>query len=96
MAGVDAFAHGIRDQDVDDEAVALFAEHPGRGSRAGICRTGGVAEDLSWLSGTIPSAELQEMQDAATDRPAAQEAFAIQSAESRPAQFGRGADRLWD
>ena len=27
-AGIDAFAHGIRDQDVDDEVIALFKERP--------------------------------------------------------------------
>ncbi|MQA90969.1 MAG: amidohydrolase family protein [Gemmatimonas sp.] len=77
-AGVDAFAHGIRDQDVDDEVIALFQDHPevvlvpnmpGRG----------VAEDLSWLSGTVPPVELQEMQAASRDNPDAQEAFGIQA-----------------
>jgi imidazolonepropionase-like amidohydrolase len=27
-AGIDIFAHGIRDRDVDDEVVALFKQHP--------------------------------------------------------------------
>ena len=35
--------------------------------------------DLAWLNGTIPAEALQELQDAAIDRPAAQEAFAIQA-----------------
>jgi imidazolonepropionase-like amidohydrolase len=38
-----------------------------------------VALDLGWLSGTVPAAELQEMQEAQRDRPAAQEAFGIQA-----------------
>jgi imidazolonepropionase-like amidohydrolase len=38
-----------------------------------------VAADLSWLSGTVPAEELKKLQGAATDRPAAQQAFAIQA-----------------
>lgn len=77
-AGLDAFAHGIRDMDIDDEVVQLFRERPevvlvpnlpGRG----------VAADLSWLSGTIPADQLAEMQARSVDRPAAQEAFGIQA-----------------
>lgn len=76
-AGVDAFAHGVRDMDIDDEGLALFRDSdvvlvPNLGSR-------GVAEDLSWLSDTIPATELAELQAAATDRPDAQEAFGIQA-----------------
>jgi imidazolonepropionase-like amidohydrolase len=77
-AGVDAFAHSVRDMDIDEEFVALFNDRPNvvlvpnLGNR-------GVAMDLSWLSETIPAAELQEMQTAATDRPDSQETFAIQA-----------------
>ena len=39
----------------------------------------GVAVDLSWLGGTIPSAELAEMQAASMDRTAAQRSFGIQA-----------------
>ena len=77
QAGIDAFAHGVRDMDIDDEGLALFRDSnvvlvPNLGSR-------GVAEDLSWLSDTIPATELAELQAAATDRPDAQEAFGIQA-----------------
>ena len=77
-AGVDAFAHSVRDMDIDEEFVALFNDRPNvvlvpnLGNR-------GVAMDLSWLSETIPADELQEMQTAATDRPDSQETFAIQA-----------------
>ena len=77
QAGIDAFAHGVRDMDIDEEGLTLFRDSdvvlvPNLGNR-------GVAEDLSWLSDTIPSAELEELQAAATDRPDAQEGFAIQA-----------------
>ncbi|MGQ0736852.1 MAG: amidohydrolase family protein, partial [Acidobacteriota bacterium] len=39
----------------------------------------GVKTDLGWLSETIAAGELKKMQDAATDRPAAQQAFGIQA-----------------
>ena len=77
-AGVDVFAHGIRDLDVDDELVALWTERPNVVLVPNLPNPG-VALDLGWLSGTVPSSELQRMQEASVDRPAAQEAFRIQA-----------------
>ena len=77
-AGLDAFAHGIRDMDIDDEAVELFAERPTVVLVPNLPNPG-VATDLSWLSGTIPPDELQQMQERSVDRPTAQEAFGIQA-----------------
>jgi imidazolonepropionase-like amidohydrolase len=34
---------------------------------------------MSWLRDTVPAAELKKLQDGATDRPAAQQAFGIQA-----------------
>ena len=78
VAGVDAFAHGIRDTDIDDEVVALFAE------RAHVVLvpnlpSPGIETDLSWLSGTIPPDQLAQLQENSQNRPAAQEAFGIQA-----------------
>ncbi len=77
-AGIDAFAHGVRDRDVDDELVTLWAERPDVVLVPNLPGPG-VAVDLGWLSGTVPPDELQEMQEASSDRPAAQEAFGIQA-----------------
>ena len=77
-AGIDAFAHGIRDRDVDDELVALWSERPNVVLVPNLPNPG-VAGDLGWLGGTVPPDELQEMQEASRDRPAAQEAFGIQA-----------------
>jgi imidazolonepropionase-like amidohydrolase len=77
-AGIDAFAHGIRDQDIDDELVALWRERPNVTLVPNLPGPG-VAEDLSWLSGTVPAGTLQEMQERSTDRPAAQASFGIQA-----------------
>jgi imidazolonepropionase-like amidohydrolase len=77
-AGIDGFAHGVRDRDIDDELVALFTGRPDVVLVPNLPDPG-VADDLGWLSGTVPLDELQEMQEASTDRPAAQEAFGIQA-----------------
>ena len=77
-AGIDAFAHGIRDRDIDDELVALWSERPNVVLVPNLPNPG-VAGDLSWLSGTVPAADLQRMQEAQRDRPAAQESFGIQA-----------------
>ena len=77
-AGIDAFAHGVRDRDVDDELVALWRERPNVVLVPNLPNPG-VAVDLGWLSGTVPADELQEMQEASRDRPAAQESFSIQA-----------------
>ena len=77
-AGVDAFAHGIRDMEIDEEGVTLFQEHPDVVLVPNLPNRG-VEEDLSWLSNTIPPAELDELQARATNNMDAQAAFAIQA-----------------
>jgi imidazolonepropionase-like amidohydrolase len=77
-AGIDAFAHGIRDQDVDDEIVALFQERPSVVLVPNLPGRG-VAEDLSWIGDTVGAGELAELQARYVDQPAAQESFSIQA-----------------
>ncbi len=77
-AGIDAFAHGIRDQDVDDEVIALFKERPDVVLVPNLPGRG-VAEDLSWIGDTVASGELSELQARFVDRPEAQESFSIQA-----------------
>jgi imidazolonepropionase-like amidohydrolase len=77
-AGIDAFAHGVRDRDVDDEFVALIKQRPNVVVVPNLPDRG-VATDLSWLRDSVPAGELQKLQAAATDRPDAQRAFAIQA-----------------
>jgi imidazolonepropionase-like amidohydrolase len=78
-AGIDAFAHGVRDGDVDAETLALFRERPSFVVVPNLPDRG-VATDLSWLRGSIPDAQLQELQAAASaDRPEQQAAHAIQA-----------------
>jgi len=78
-AGLDAFAHGVRDRDIDEEFVAMYKARPevilvpnlpGRG----------VKTDLSWVGETVSAGELEKLQAAnAKDNPEAQQAFGIQA-----------------
>ena len=77
-AGLDAFAHGVRDMDIDDEFVAMVKERPQVVLVPNLPGTG-VATDLSFVSDTVPAGMLQKLQAAAVDNPAAQEAFGIQA-----------------
>ena len=77
-AGIDAFAHGIRDQDVDDEVVALFKERPSVVLVPNLPGRG-VAEDLSWIGDTVATGELAELQARYVEQPTAQASFSIQA-----------------
>jgi len=77
-AGVDAFAHGIRDRDIDDDIVALFKARPNVVLIPNMPDRG-VAVDYSWLRGRIGDGELQKIQAASTDRPAVAATFGIQA-----------------
>ncbi|MDH3733790.1 MAG: amidohydrolase family protein [Gemmatimonadota bacterium] len=77
-AGIDVFAHGVRDMDVDDELVRMWLERPEVVLVPNLPNPG-VPVDLSWLAGTVPADRLEEMQSGSVDRPAAQESFGIQA-----------------
>jgi imidazolonepropionase-like amidohydrolase len=77
-AGVDAFAHSVRDKDIDDEFLSMMKARPNIVLDPNLPDRG-VATDMSWLKDSVPAAELKKLQDAATDRPAAQQAFGIQA-----------------
>jgi len=77
-AGVDAFAHGVRDMDVDDEFMALVAANPAFVLGPNLPARG-VATDLAWLTGAIPAEQLQQLQAAATGQPEVIAAYGIQS-----------------
>ena len=77
-AGIDMFAHGVRDQDIDDEFIGMVRERPwvimvpnlpGRG----------VETDLGWLRGSMPRGELRDIEAGNQERPDIQPAFGIQA-----------------
>jgi imidazolonepropionase-like amidohydrolase len=77
-AGIDAFAHGVRDRDIDDEGLALFKKRqnvvvvPNLPDR-------GVKTDVSWLGDSLSEAEFKKLQAGAIDRPELQAPFGIQA-----------------
>ncbi len=77
-AGVDSFAHSVRDMDVDDEFVAMVQERPNVVLIPNLGARGGY-EDMSWLSGTLSGEELEAAQAAHEERPEAHESFGIQA-----------------
>jgi imidazolonepropionase-like amidohydrolase len=77
-AGVDAFAHGVRDRDIDDEFVAMMKQRPNVVLAPNLPGRG-VAADLSWLSESVPADELKKLQAGATNQPAAQQTYGIQA-----------------
>jgi imidazolonepropionase-like amidohydrolase len=78
-AGVDAFAHGVRDKDVDEEFMALVKARPDFVLVPNLPDRG-VVTDVSWLADHVSAGELEKLQaGAAKERPAAQEAFGIQA-----------------
>ena len=100
-AGVDAFAHGIRDVDVDDELIALWRERPHVVLVPNLPAPG-VGEDLSWLAGSVPAPRVELMQANSFGRPELQEFFGIQarnlarlSAEGVTISFGTDGSSPW-
>ena len=77
-AGLDVFAHGIRDKDIDDEGVAMFKQRPNLVLIPNLPDRG-VKSDLSWLVASLPADELKKLEAANTDRPKTQALFGIQA-----------------
>ncbi len=67
-AGLDAFAHGVRDKDIDDELVAMFKQRPNLILTPNLPDRG-VKTDLSWMRAGLPAADFEKLEAANTDRP---------------------------
>jgi imidazolonepropionase-like amidohydrolase len=77
-AGIDAFAHSVRDKDIDDEFVNAMKSKPNMIVDPNLPDRG-VKVDRSWLRDSMPAAEFQKLQAESKDDPKAQEFFGIQS-----------------
>ena len=77
-AGVDVFAHGIRDKDIDDELVAMFKQRPNLVLTPNLPDRG-LKVDLGWLRASLPADEFKKLEAANTDRPKAQASYGIQA-----------------
>jgi imidazolonepropionase-like amidohydrolase len=77
-AGVDAFAHGVRDKDIDDEFVAMFKARPNLVLTPNLPDRG-VKVDLGWLRAGLAPEELAKLEKANADDPKAQAFYGIQA-----------------
>ncbi|HKV87360.1 MAG TPA: amidohydrolase family protein, partial [Candidatus Dormibacteraeota bacterium] len=77
-AGIDAFAHGVRDKDIDDEFVAMFRAHPNLVLTPNLPDRG-VKVDLGWLKAGLAPEEFAKLEKANTDRPDEQTFYGIQA-----------------
>jgi len=77
-AGIDAFAHGVRDRDIDEEFLSMVKKRPAFVLVPNLPDRG-VKTDLSWLKASLSAGELQKLEATNTDRPDAQKQFGIQA-----------------
>ncbi|HWF08165.1 MAG TPA: hypothetical protein VG297_06865, partial [Bryobacteraceae bacterium] len=60
-SGIDIFAHGIRDKDVDAEAIELFKQHPRVIVIPNLPERETTEADLAFAGETVPAAEIAKM-----------------------------------
>jgi len=77
-SGIDAFAHGVRDIDVDEELINLLRQRPDVIIGPNLPDKG-VAIDTSWLRGVIPDEVMETLQADYTGTPADRDAYQIQA-----------------
>jgi imidazolonepropionase-like amidohydrolase len=77
-ANVDAFAHSVRDRDVDQEFLNMMKQRPNITVNPNLPSPGKMW-DISWLQGKIPADEYATVQKANVDNPKQAEAFGIQA-----------------
>jgi imidazolonepropionase-like amidohydrolase len=77
-AGIDAFAHSVRDKDIDDEFIKMMKARPNMIVDPNLPDRG-VKVDRSWLRDSVAAEEFQKLQAESKDDPKAQQFFGIQS-----------------
>lgn len=83
-AGIDAFGHGVRDKEIDDEFLKMMKEHPAVYVIPNLPDNPDAPPSPEWLAETVPAAEIQKMQAAAAkrtpeDEKKARDFFGVQS-----------------
>jgi len=78
-AGIDGFAHGVRDLEVDAEIMALFKARPDVFVMPNLPDTPPTAGDLAWLSETLPSPQIEALKRTAALTPVRPRLFEIQA-----------------
>jgi imidazolonepropionase-like amidohydrolase len=77
-AGLDSFAHGVRDKDIDDETVAMFKQRPNLVLIPNLPERG-VKLDLNWLRAGMPAEAVDNLEKTNVDNPQLQAFFGIQA-----------------
>ncbi len=62
-AGIDGFAHTVRDQDVDEEYLELVRQHPEVWTIPNLPGDILTMDDLPWLSETLPPLEIERLRE---------------------------------
>lgn len=62
-AGVDGFAHTVRDRDIDDDYMELLRRYPNVWTIPNLPGNLPSVEDLSWLSETLPPSAIETMRE---------------------------------
>ena len=65
-AGVDAFAHGVRDRPIDDEFLTLWKQHPNLVLGPNLPERG-VKVDLTWMKSGVTPEEYEKLEKANVD-----------------------------
>lgn len=60
-AGIDAFAHSVRDRDIDEEFMALVRQHPALVLNPNLPARG-TPSDTSWLRPILPAEDFEALQ----------------------------------
>jgi imidazolonepropionase-like amidohydrolase len=77
-AGIDAFAHSVRDKDIDDEMLSLYKSKPNLVVNPNLPDRG-IKQDVSWLKASLAPADYAKLEEGNTDRPRQQAAYGIQA-----------------
>jgi imidazolonepropionase-like amidohydrolase len=77
-AGIDAFAHSVRDKDIDDEMLSLYKSNPNLVVNPNLPDRG-IKQDLSWLRASLAPADYAKLEEGNADRPRQQAAYGIQA-----------------
>ena len=59
-AGIDGFAHGVRDKDIDDEFMKLIKDRPSVFVIPNLPDIGTGLQDPAWLAETVPASEIKQ------------------------------------
>ena len=78
-AGIDAFAHSIRDKVVDDEYIQMIKARPNVVLVPNMADRG-VPQDMTWLKDSLPAAEWEKLQaDASKENSESAKTYATQA-----------------